>query len=233
VVMAKEKVVGYLRVSTMDQALEGVSLEAQRERIKNYCLGADLELCETFMDAGISGGRADNRPGLQDAIDFSCKHRAAIIVYSLSRLGRSTADILAITARLESNGADLISLSEKIDTSSAAGKMIFRLLAVLSEFERDLVVERTKGAMSHLRGQNRRISRYLPYGYNLGDDKKILISCPREMKVIDQMKKLRESGQSYNVIAKSLNQEKNLSKAGKLWSGKTVRGVLLRAETCK
>jgi DNA invertase Pin-like site-specific DNA recombinase len=65
----------------------------------------------------------------------ACERKAALIVYSLSRLARSTKDAIAISERLAKNGADLVSLSERIDTTTAAGKIVFRMLAVLAEFE--------------------------------------------------------------------------------------------------
>jgi site-specific DNA recombinase len=67
-----------------------------------------------------------------------------LVVYSLSRLTRSTTDILHVSELMEQRGVDLVSLTEKIDTISAAGKMVFRMLSVLNEFERDLVSERTR-----------------------------------------------------------------------------------------
>jgi DNA invertase Pin-like site-specific DNA recombinase len=90
---------------------------------------------------GLSGTKAD-RPGLAAALSAVCKGDA-LVVYSLSRLARSTAHTLQVSDYLEWVGADLVSLSEKIDTTSASGKMVFRLLAVLAEFERDLISERT------------------------------------------------------------------------------------------
>lgn len=129
--------IGYVRVSTEDQATEGVSLDAQKAKLAAWCLANDYEL---------SGGRADNRPGLQSAIEEACKTKSALVVYSLSRLARSTKDTIAIDEQLDKAGADLVSLSEKIDTTSAAGKMIFRMLAVMAEFEKDQISERTKMA---------------------------------------------------------------------------------------
>jgi site-specific DNA recombinase len=67
-----------------------------------------------------------------------------LVVYSLSRLTRSTTDMLHVSELMEQRGVDLVSLTEKIDTISAAGKMVFRMLSVLNEFERDLVSERTR-----------------------------------------------------------------------------------------
>ena len=151
--------VGYTRVSTDGQATDGVSLEAQQARIRAWCEANDYALVNVHVDAGLSGCRADNRPGLQDALTSAARHKAALVVYSLSRLARSTKDAIAISERLAKNGADLVSLSERIDTTTAAGKMVFRMLAVLAEFERDQVAERTKGALAHLRNQGKRIQR--------------------------------------------------------------------------
>jgi DNA invertase Pin-like site-specific DNA recombinase len=224
------RAVGYIRVSTAGQVTDGVSLEAQQDRIRQWCLLNGYSLIGIEKDAGLSGGRADNRPGLQSALTMACKHRAALIVYSLSRLARSTKDMLTIADRLEHAKADLVSLSEKIDTTSAAGKMLFRILSVLAEFERDLISERTTVAMSHLRGQNRRISGQVPFGYILGEDGATLIPVESEQQVIRNMHRLQKSGQSLNGIARHLNGDGVRSKTGTTWSAKTVRGVLLRAE---
>ena len=114
------KAVGYVRVSTEQQAGEGVSLEAQKAKIEMWCKANDCELIEVFVDAGISGKSMDKRPGLQRALVSSGKGMA-LVVYSLSRLARSTKDTLAISERLDKQGADLVSLSERIDTTGAAG----------------------------------------------------------------------------------------------------------------
>ncbi len=122
----KPKAIGYIRVSTPGQANNGVSLEGQRERITAWCEMYGYVLDAVHVDAGISGKRADNRDGLQKALKAVCKRRGqAIVVYSLSRLARSTQDCLAIAEKLRKAGADLVSLSEKIDTTTAAGKMVF------------------------------------------------------------------------------------------------------------
>ena len=144
------RAIGYIRVSTEDQVQQGVSLAAQRKKIEAWCDLNDHELLALEEDAGISGASADRRPGLQAALDAACRNKATLVVYSLSRLARSTMDALLIAERLEKAGADLVSLSERIDTTSAAGKMVFRMLAVLAEFERDQLAERTKTAMQHL-----------------------------------------------------------------------------------
>lgn len=113
----------------------------------------------------MSGGRAANRPELLKAISLTCKVHGVLVVFSLSRLARSVKDTLAIAERLEKAGANLASLTERIDTNSALGKMVFRLLSTLNEFEKDQLSERTESAMGHMRRTNRRISARIPLGY--------------------------------------------------------------------
>lgn len=137
------KVVAYTRVSTEEQAREGVSLEAQKSKISSWANALDYEVIGSEVDSGISGKNIRARYGLQRALELACAEKAILVVYSLSRLSRSTKDTLVLAEILDAAGADLVSLSERIDTTTAAGKMVFRMLAVLCEFERDQISERT------------------------------------------------------------------------------------------
>ncbi|QDV27376.1 recombinase family protein [Aureliella helgolandensis] len=224
--MTKLTAVIYIRVSTEDQATEGVSIDAQHSKLTAWCFANDYELIESFTDAGISGGRADNRPGLQSAIELACSTASALVVYSLSRLARSTKDTIAIGELLEKSGADLVSLSEKIDTTSAAGKMIFRMLAVMAEFEKDQVSERTRFAMAHKKSKGERVGT-IPYGYDLKGDGVNLVENSSEQEVIGLMASLRNSGRSYRAIAAELESRGVLTKSGKSnWDHKTVSNIV-------
>jgi DNA invertase Pin-like site-specific DNA recombinase len=220
--------VGYLRVSTERQAHEGVSLSAQEAKIRAWCKANNYSMLALHTDAGLSGSRADNRPGLQAALNEVCKGKAVLVVYSLSRLARSTKDAISISERLNRAGADLVSLSERIDTTSASGKMVFRLLAVLAEFERDLISERITTTLAHLKSQGRRVSGLIPYGFNLASDGHTLILNKQEQTAIRRICQLRARGQSLRQIAATLNRDGILSKLGKPWSPKVVRSILLR-----
>ncbi len=223
------RAIGYVRVSTAGQAEGGHSLVAQRERIEGWCVANGFELAGVYVDAGLSGGRADNRPALQQALGAACGGKAALVVYSLSRLARSTRDAIAISERLDRAGADLVSLSERIDTTSAAGKMVFRMLAVLAEFERDLVSERTVAVMGHLRDQNRRISRYLPFGFDLGADGQTLVPNAAEQEAIGHMRQLKKEGMSLRGIAAALQGMGVRGKRGGKWTAQAVKLVLERS----
>ena len=220
--------VGYTRVSTDGQATDGVSLEAQQARIRAWCEANGYALLALHVDAGLSGCRSDNRPGLQSALAEACKSRAAFVVYSLSRLARSTKDAIAISERLGKSGADLVSLSERIDTTTAAGKMVFRMLAVLAEFERDQVAERTKGALAHLRNQGKRISGKIPYGYDLALDGENLVSNPKEQSGLQLIQKLRAKGLGRRRIASQLMRRGIPAKTGSSWSPQAVGNILRR-----
>ena len=166
--------IGYVRVSTEGQATEGVSLDAQRAKIEAWCLANDAQLAGVFVDAGLSGKRADNRPELQNALSVATRTKGVLVVYSLSRLARSTKDTITISERLDKAGADLVSLSEKLDTTSAAGKMVFRMMAVLAEFERDQISERTSTAMAHKKSKGERVGT-VPFGFVLLEDGRTLV----------------------------------------------------------
>lgn len=215
----------YIRVSTEEQAAEGISLDAQRSKIAAWCLCNDYELIAVHVDAGLSGGRSDNRPGLQSALDQACKTGSAFVVYSLSRLARSTKDTLAISERLDKAGADLVSLSEKVDTTSASGKMVFRLLAVLAEFERDQISERTKLALWHKKNKGQRVGT-VPYGFDLDADG-VLVPNAKEQSAIALARALRAQGHTLQAIANELEAKAYRTKKGlSRWSPKVVMGII-------
>lgn len=219
--------IGYVRVSTEGQAKEGVSLDAQQQKIEAWCLANDVALGGLFVDAGLSGKRADNRPELQNALSAVTRSKGVLVVYSLSRLARSTKDTIVIAERLDKAGADLVSLSEKLDTTSAAGKMVFRMMAVLAEFERDQISERTSTAMAHKKSKGERVGT-VPFGFRLLDDGRSLVQDEREQAVIELMELLRESGFSYGAVAELLNRKSvPTKKHGARWQGTTVRNILM------
>jgi len=221
--------IGYVRVSTEGQAKEGVSLEAQQRKIEAWCVANDFELGGVFVDAGLSGKRADNRPELQNALSAVTQSKGVLVVYSLSRLARSTKDTIQISERLDKAGADLVSLSEKLDTTSAAGKMVFRLMAVLAEFERDQVYERTIAALAHKKSKGERVGK-IPFGFNLAADGVMLLENPDELRAVELIRELKAEGYSLRAIAAELDSAGIPTKDGKGgWRHTTVQSILSRA----
>lgn len=225
--MEKAKtVIGYVRVSTENQATDGVSLDAQQARINAWALANGHPVGRVFVDAGLSGSRYDNRPALLEALDAVSKVGGILVVYSLSRLARSTKDTITIGEHLDKAGADLVSLTEKIDTTSAAGKMVFRMLAVMAEFERDLVSERTIGALAHKRSKGERVGT-IPFGYQLNADGVHLVEHTGEQQVIATITELRGRGITFRGIAEHLNDNGVTSKSGGTWFASAVRSVII------
>lgn len=221
------KAIGYVRVSTEGQAVDGVSMAAQESKIRAWAELNNAESVTIYTDAGLSGKRADNRPALQAALSNIGKGDA-LIVYSLSRLARSTKDTIAMSEMLTKRDADLVSLSEKIDTTTAAGKMVFRMLAVLSEFERDQISERTCLALAHKRAQGEKTGGDVPYGFRLEDG--YLVEDAQEQKALSLIRQLRSAGATLREIAARLEADGFTTKRGGMrWHPQSVKQIIERA----
>ncbi|MBN2381431.1 recombinase family protein [bacterium] len=222
------KTIGYIRVSTASQVDDGVSIEAQEAKVRAWAELHNSGEVVIYRDEGQSGSRADNRLGLQQALD-TVGDGDALIVYSLSRLSRSTKDTLAIADVLNKKGADLVSLSEKIDTTSAAGKMVFRMLAVMAEFERDQISDRTRFALAHKRSRGEKTGGDIPFGFRARDGR--LHPVKNEQKVISFILKLRDDGLSLRKICRKLEEEGCARKKGsKIWHPQSVADIIRRHE---
>ena len=219
-----QKAIGYIRVSTQGQADEGVSLAAQRAKIEAWCIANDMELAAVFEDAGISGGSMAGRDGLHAAMKATAKGMA-LVAYSISRLARSTQDMLVIAETLRKKGADLVSLTEKIDTTTAAGRMVFQMLAVLAEFERVQIGERTKMALAHKKA-NGEVYAPVPFGYQAIEGRLVVVK--REAKIVAEILAMREAGASFAAIADAMNERGIEGKRGGRWFASTVRYMINR-----
>jgi site-specific DNA recombinase len=211
------KVIGYVRVSTKKQSNDGISIEAQKAKIKawaelkNYC-DEDIEI---YVDSGISGKRIGNRPALKEAMN-SLQKGDTLVVYSLSRLARNITDALGIYEYAHKNGSDLVLISDGIDTTGAAGKMIFTVVASIAEFEREQIKERISMALDHKRKKGEKLGgKYPPFGYDNQDG--LLIKNKTEQEILSLMSQLNEQGYSYQKIADTLNQRKIKTKRGCEW----------------
>jgi DNA invertase Pin-like site-specific DNA recombinase len=220
------EIIGYVRCSTGFQATEGVTLAAQEEKIRAYAVMNGCTVSGIYTDAGISGKKTGNRAALADAINQACKRKCALVVYSLSRLARSTKDAITLSERLDKSGADLVSLTEKIDTTSASGKMVFRLLAVLAEFERDLVSERTSTALQHKKAQGERVGG-IPFGYQDNGGK--IEPLEREQSTITLILSLRNQGLTLRGIQAALAAQGIGNRNGSHWRLNTLSEIIKRA----
>lgn len=133
--------IGYARISTDDQRLN-----LQRDAL--HAAG-----CERVFTDTASGARVD-RQGLADALDFA-RAGDVLVVWRLDRLGRSLKELVTLVEQLKAAGIGLESLMEKIDTTTASGELIFHVFGAIAQFERRLIVERTKAGLSAARARGR------------------------------------------------------------------------------
>jgi len=238
--------IGYTRVSTADQAENGVSLAAQRERIEHWCITNGYTLAAMYAE-DKSGGRADNRPRLKKALAAVKRTRGVLIVYSLSRFARSTLDCINLVQQIEHDGGQFISLTEAIDTSTATGRLFFTIVAAFGAFEREIIAERTRGAMQHKRGKGELLGGRVPYGWALapGTPEPVLnertghrrrpaaaklIEVPAEQQVLKLIRAMRtDYGYTLVQIRDELARRQVPTQAGKAtWAVETLRGIIKR-----
>ncbi|MGA3114579.1 MAG: recombinase family protein [Syntrophobacteraceae bacterium] len=235
------KAIGYVRVSTTKQVNEGISLEAQAEKIKAYCALKDMELIGTVTDAGKSGSKA-NREGFQEVLSLCRAGKVdSVVVYSISRFTRSTKDLLEFVDRHVIKGnVELHSISESLDTSTATGRFMLKVMGAMNELEREQAGERTKAALSFKKDKGEKTGGDVPFGFSLAASGKVLmvngqqqvikvlIANEQEQAIIRLIESLKADGHSDNGIARYLNQNGYVTKKGKGWSNVQVARILRR-----
>ena len=222
--------IGYVRVSSEEQADSGLGLEAQRQRIAAYCAMKELRLAEVFAVPGISGGKPlGSRPAGSQLLAAANKSKALVIVAKLDRLFRSVADAADVIADFDKKGIQLVAIGEAFDMSSPYGRAMAQMASVFAELERAMIRERTRTAMNVKRARGERISGHAPFGWDFGSGVH-LVANAREQKIIARMRHLRAGGLSYRGIAKRLDAEGIRPKRGRRWIHTTVQNILMRAD---
>ena len=205
------RAVAYLRVSTAEQALSGLGLDAQRSAIETECARQGWDLVATIADEGVSGSKAPaKRAGLSDALARIASGEAEILVaLRLDRLGRDAVDVLNLTKTTEVALVDF-----PADLTTPAGRMVLTVLAGAAEFERGLISARTKAALAEAKRRGVRCGR------------------PRVMpnEIRARILEAHAAGQSLNAIARSLNADEiPTAHGGAKWYPATVRRVVVAA----
>ena len=213
------RAVAYVRVSTEKQAVEGVSLAAQRRKVELYAELHGLDLVAVVEDAGASAKTLD-RPGLSRALGMLDEGVAdALVVVKLDRLTRSVVDLgrLIETRFGAADGPALLSVAESIDTRSAAGRLVLNILASVSQWEREAIGERTSTALAHKRANGEYTGGDVPHGYRLASDGVRLEDNPAESRALDLIRQLRADGMSIRALAAELNARGVLNR-GRRWN---------------
>jgi putative DNA-invertase from lambdoid prophage Rac len=197
------RVFGYSRVSTSEQADEGVSLAAQQQQIAGYAMMKGWSVDEHFVERGVSGSipLADRTEGGRMLATIG--KGDVVVTAKLDRAFRSAADALTVLEELKAQGVGLhmIDLGGDV-TGNGISKMVFTILAAVAEGERDRLRERIRDAKRHLAAQGVYSGGKRPFGYDIVLDGDISRFVPNaaEMAVIERMKAMRREGAAYRAI---------------------------------
>ena len=222
---AQPVALGYTRVSTDAQADSGLGLEAQRASISAAAARLGLALGETFTDAGLSGSLGiENRPGLFAAIE-ALRRGDILLIAKRDRLGRDVIGVAMIERLITRKGARVISAAgEGTEGDDAASMLQRRILDAFSEYERLIIGQRTKAAMTAKRARGERVGA-VPFGFQLADDGRTLLPWLAEQRIVGLIRQLREAGYSRQAIADRLNAEGYTTRSGSAWRHQYVRNL--------
>lgn len=214
----------YIRVSTDDQAREGFSIPAQREKLLAYVHSQDWTVSDLYVDEGASA-KDTNRPELARLLaDVRSGGIDVVLVYRLDRLTRSVLDLYRLLQEFEEYGVRFKSCTEVYDTTTAMGRLFITLVAALAQWERENLGERVRLGMEQMVKERKRPGGPPPYGYELADGK--LAVHPEEASVVRMMFESYNRGESPRSIAEHANRGGARGKNGARWSAGAVLRLL-------
>jgi DNA invertase Pin-like site-specific DNA recombinase len=211
VVEAPFRAVGYIRVSTDEQADSGLGLDAQRAAIEGEIKRRGWNLVHVFTDTA-SGRSLSRRPGLEEALTLlESDGAAALIVSKLDRLSRSTKDFATLMERAQRRGWAPVVLDLGVDTTTPAGEMVASVMMSVAQWERKIIGQRTKEALAAKRGQ----------AVTLGRPRQLSDNTRRKIVA------MRTRGMTYRAIAEALDGKGvPTAQGGARWYPSTVRKVV-------
>jgi DNA invertase Pin-like site-specific DNA recombinase len=223
--------IGYCRVSTREQADEGVSLDAQAQRIKDFSLQKNLNLIDCILEEGVSGSMPlKQREGGSKIFDAIQKHNVRMVVATkLDRLFRDALDCLSMVKEWEKLGVKVLLLDMGVDFSTATGKAFLTNAASFAELERNLISDRTKDGLAQVKREGVKLGG-AGWGWSRVDamDAKGRFkqkAIKEELEVILKIKNLREGGCTYQHICDILESEQIKTKNGGKWWPMTVKNI--------
>lgn len=220
-----KKVAIYTRVSTMEQANEGYSIDEQEKKLKSFCKINDWNKYEVFTDAGASGSTT-KRPALIDMMNRLSEFDL-VLVYKLDRLTRNVRDLLDMLDTFEQHNVSFRSATEVYDTSSAMGRLFVTLVGAMAEWERSTISERTEMGKLSAVNQGVHVSK-VPFYYDKIDGK---LYPNDKAEIVRYMVKRVLEGASTLTIADELNASKFENPSGSKWLAITVRRILKNPHT--
>ncbi len=208
--------VGYLRVSTTEQADSGLGMAAQRSTIEADCARRGWSLVHIYEDAAASGKSTAGRPGLAAALtQLDSGAASALVVAKLDRLSRSVHDAAGLMERGQKKGWALVACDLGVDTTTPAGEAMANVMATFAQLERRMIGQRTRDALDVKRREGVRLGRP--------------VTLPA--RVCERIVQAHAEGLGWTAIARELNDDGvPTAQGGKRWYPATVRYVALAAE---
>lgn len=198
--------IGYIRVSSEEQAQHGISVDAQRDILKAWAVMKQAGEIEIYEDPGFSG-KNTNRPALQRMLDAVRRGEADhLVVWKLDRLSRSLRDTLTIIEDvLTPNGVTLVSVTESIDTATPSGRMMLNILASFAQLEREQDSDRVLMAHRHLAEDCRYLGGHIPLGYRVDETKHYQVE-PVTAAIVHRAFEMYLARCGYTEILRMLNE---------------------------
>jgi site-specific DNA recombinase len=219
----------YTRVSTEEQALEGTSLENQLQQVREYCNRQCWQIIREYTDPGFSG-KNDDRPGLRWLLSDARNGTFDVVVVSrLDRLSRKLRLLLELEEKLKEYHITLHSVKESVDTSTAIGRTVFQVLGLVAEWERDAIVERTRGGRLQRYKQGLWGPGNVLFGYSYNRQTKKLVINKERAEVVRRVFDLYAAGKSIVAICDVLNAERvsPRSERARGWHSGAIRDIIV------
>ena len=216
----------YMRVSTEDQAKEGFSINAQKEKLTKYAEANDWDIYDYYIDDGVSGKNTKDRLEVTRLIsDVKSGKIKNVLVYKLDRLTRNVADLITLINLFESHNCSFSSQTEKIDTSNAVGRMFVKMLGIFAEFERENLAERVAFGYEQKTREGNYTNTNGVYGYDYIVGQGLEVN-EDEKQIVQNIYEFYLSGDSMLFICKKLNNNNIPTKRGGKWASSTIRSIL-------
>lgn len=216
----------YTRVSTEEQAKDGFSIRAQKERLDMFAQSQDWDIYDYYIDEGRSA-KDTEREELQRMLnDIAADKIEVVLVYKLDRLTRSVMDLYKLLEQFEANGCMFKSATEVFDTTTPTGRLFITLVAAVAQWERENLGERVKFGMEQMVEEGRWPGGPAPFGFRVNDEDNLIVDT-EEAELYRYMYDLYESFHGDNSISNILNHDlKVKTRKGNDFSAKTVRDIM-------
>lgn len=229
--MTQKRVAIYIRVSTLDQAEEGYSLEAQEKSLRKWCHDRKYDVYDLYADRGISGKDIDHRPDMTRLLSDARQEKFDLVLFwSLSRFTRSVADLYRTMELLEKHNIDLVSYTESFETSTPMGRAMIGIVGVFAQLERELTAERVSAALAERASQGKRTCSEI-LGYDL-DGKDSFKINEKEAEYVRFCYKEYLLRKSLSEVAKEAEKRGFCGKRGKKPTAWSVEKILNRPQYC-